>query len=207
MENALNKVTLQQLAVSWRLKENNYRKPDYITRSILPLCSRTISWKDEKDEMTDKELKRLSRVELIDIIYELQKQKDAADVRVAQLQEKLNQRELRIAQAGSIAEAAIGLNGVFEAAQDAADQYLYSIQTSTSSIQRKLDAAKAQRREIISNAEEEANRIVRESENRARAIVEAAERQASEKWDCFEKRARELIAAHAELQRQIKRGG
>ena len=41
--------------------------------------------------MTDKELKRLSRVELIDIIYELQKQKDAADVRVAQLQEKLNQ--------------------------------------------------------------------------------------------------------------------
>lgn len=62
--------------------------------------------------MTDKELKRLSRVELIDIIYELQKQKDAADVRVAQLQEKLNQRELRIAQAGSIAEAAIGLNGV-----------------------------------------------------------------------------------------------
>lgn len=63
--------------------------------------------------MTDKELKRLSRVELIDIIYELQKQKDAADVRVAQLQEKLNQRELCIAQAGSIAEAAIGLNGVF----------------------------------------------------------------------------------------------
>ena len=72
--------------------------------------------------MTDKELKRLSRGELIDIIYELQKQKDAADVRVAQLQEKLNQRELCIAQAGSIAEAAIGLNGVFEAAQAAADQ-------------------------------------------------------------------------------------
>lgn len=86
--------------------------------------------------MTDKELKRLSRVELIDIIYELQKQKDAADVRVAQLQEKLNQRELRIAQAGSIAEAAIGLNGVFEAAQAAADQYLHSIQTATSSINR-----------------------------------------------------------------------
>lgn len=157
--------------------------------------------------MTDKELKRLSRVELIDIIYELQKQKDAADVRVAQLQEKLNQRELCIAQAGSIAEAAIGLNGVFEAAQAAADQYLHSIQIATSSIQRKLDAAEAQRKEIISSAEEEANRIVREGENKARAIVEAAERQSSEKWDCFEKRARELIAAHTELQRLIKRGG
>lgn len=157
--------------------------------------------------MTDKELKRLSRVELIDIIYELQKQKDATDVRVAQLQEKLNQRELRIAQAGSIAEAAIGLNGVFEAAQAAADQYLHSIQTATSSIQRKLDAAEAQRKEIISSAEEEANRIVREGENKARAIVEAAERQSSEKWDYFEKRARELIAAHTELQRLIKRGG
>lgn len=157
--------------------------------------------------MTDKELKRLSRAELIDIIYELQKQKDAADVRVAQLQEKLNQRELCIAQAGSIAEAAIGLNGVFEAAQAAADQYLHSIQTATSSIQRKVDAAEAQRKEIISSAEEEANRIVREGENKARAIVEEAERQSSEKWDCFEKRARELIAAHTELQRLIKRGG
>lgn len=51
------------------------------------------------------------------------------------------------------------------------------------------------------------NRIVREGENKARAIVEAAERQSSEKWDCFEKRARELIAAHTELQRLIKRGG
>ena len=59
----------------------------------------------------------------------------------------------------------------------------------------------------ISSAEEEANRIVREGENKARAIVEAAERQSSEKWDCFEKRARELIAAHTELQRLIKRGG
>ena len=203
LEGALNKVTLQHLIV----KRKPLQRPDYITRSILSLCSRTISWKDEKNEMTDKELKRLTRVELIDIIYELQKQKDAADVRVAQLQEKLNQRELRIAQAGSIAEAAIGLNGVFEAAQAAADQYLHSIQTATSSIQRKLDAAEAQRKEIISSAEEEANRIVREGENKARAIVEAAERQSSEKWDCFEKRARELIAAHTELQRLIKRGG
>ena len=74
-------------------------------------------------------------------------------------------------------------------------------------IQRKLDAAEAQRKEIISSAEEEANRIVREGENKARAIVEAAERQSSEKWDCFEKRARELIATHTELQRLIKRGG
>ena len=44
--------------------------------------------------MTDKELQHLSRVELIEIIYELQKQKDAADVRMAQLQEKLNDASL-----------------------------------------------------------------------------------------------------------------
>ena len=146
--------------------------------------------------MTDRELRRLSRMELIDIIYELQKQKEAADEKMEQLQEKLNQRELRITKAGSIAEAAMGLNGVFEAAQAAADQYLRSIQNAAFDSQRKLDAAEAQRKEILSGAEK-----------KAQAIVEAAERQVSEKWDRFEKRANELIAAHEELQRLIRRGG
>ena len=70
--------------------------------------------------MTDKELKHLSRAELIDIIYELQKQSEEKDAQMQNMQAALNERTLRISKAGSIAEAAIGVNGVFEAAQAAA---------------------------------------------------------------------------------------
>lgn len=77
--------------------------------------------------MTDKEFKRLSRADLIDIIYELQRQKEAAEAQAEQLRQRLDEKEIRIAKAGSIAEAALQINGIFEAAQAVADQYLTSV--------------------------------------------------------------------------------
>ena len=157
--------------------------------------------------MTDKELKRLSRVELIDIIYELQKQKEAADAQVVQLQDQLNTRELHIAEAGSIAEAAISVNGVFEAAQAAADQYLLSIKAATANMAEKMEAAEKQRQSILQAAEQQARETLRAAEQQAQKEVADADRQAEEKWACFERRANELIEAHAELQTLVRRGG
>ena len=157
--------------------------------------------------MTDKELKRLSRVELIDIIYELQKQKEAADAQVVQLQDQLNTRELHIAEAGSIAEAAISVNGVFEAAQAAADQYLLSIKAATANMTEKMEAAEKQRQSILQAAEQQARETLRAAEQQAQKVVADADRQAEEKWACFERRANELIEAHAELQALVRRGG
>lgn len=45
-----------------------------------------------------------------------------------QLEAQLQDRELTISKAGSLAEAALPLNGVFQAAQDACDQYIYNTQ-------------------------------------------------------------------------------
>ena len=81
--------------------------------------------------MTDQELRRLSRADLIDIIYTLQQQKEQAEQQLAQAQAQLQDRQLRLANAGSIAEAALSLNGVFDAAQAAADQYLQAVRTMT----------------------------------------------------------------------------
>lgn len=157
--------------------------------------------------MTDKEFKRLSRVELIDIIYELQKQKEAADAQVVQLQDQLNTRELHIAEAGSIAEAAISVNGVFEAAQAAADQYLLSIKAATANMSEKMAATEEQRQSILQAAEQQAQETLRAAEQQAQKIVTDADRQAEEKRVCFERPANELIAAHAESQALVRRGG
>lgn len=78
--------------------------------------------------MREKKLKRLRRAELIEIIYEQQKRNEENEARIAQLEAALNERRLCLANAGSIAEAALKLNGVFSAAQAAAEQYLQSVQ-------------------------------------------------------------------------------
>lgn len=77
--------------------------------------------------MTEKELHKLKRGELLEMMLAQSREIDALRLRVGELEAKLADREIRIRQSGSIAEAALKLNGVFEAAQAAADQYLENI--------------------------------------------------------------------------------
>lgn len=78
--------------------------------------------------MTDRELRRLGRAELVDIIYELQSRNQQCEAEIEKLQKALDDKILKIASAGSIAEAALKLSGIFEAAQATADQYLASLE-------------------------------------------------------------------------------
>lgn len=80
--------------------------------------------------MTDKELRRLSRQELMDIIYQLKKNEQKLQARLEYAEQKLQERYIHLSKAGSIAEAALALNGVFEAAQKAADDYVRSVKAS-----------------------------------------------------------------------------
>lgn len=77
--------------------------------------------------MTKKELKRMSRLELLELLLEINQENERLRTQNAQLTQRLKDRQIRLNQAGSIAEAAVALNRVFEAAQAAADQYLESI--------------------------------------------------------------------------------
>lgn len=81
--------------------------------------------------MTEKELRRLGRRALIEILYEQQKQCEQLRAENEQLRAKLAERTLKLADVGSIAEASLRLNGVFEAAQAAAEQYLQSVRALT----------------------------------------------------------------------------
>ena len=151
-------------------------------------------------DMTDKELKRLSRAELIDIIYELQKQSEEKDAQMQTMQTALDERTLRMSKAGSIAEAAISVNGVFEAAQAAADQYLLSLKAAAEDTELMQAETKEKQRKILSDAEAQAAGILRRAEEQAASLNAATETQCAEKWAEFECRANELIAAHRELQ-------
>ena len=77
--------------------------------------------------MAGKELKRLSRRELVDIIYQLKKNEQEKDEALTALRAEQEEQRLRIAEAGSVAEAAVELTQLFAAAQKTADLYLQEI--------------------------------------------------------------------------------
>ncbi len=77
--------------------------------------------------MTEKELKRLSRVELLEMLLAQTKENQKLKKQLQEAQEALSDREIAIEKAGTMAEAALLLNGVFEAADQAARQYLENI--------------------------------------------------------------------------------
>lgn len=77
--------------------------------------------------MTDEELQRLGREALLQLIHQQRTRLEKLEKENEELRRKLEDRVLVMEKAGSIAEAALRLNGVFEATQRAADQYLQSI--------------------------------------------------------------------------------
>ena len=108
--------------------------------------------------MTDKEFKHLKRSDLIYIIYEYQKKQEELLEENRELREKLSDKELRIEKAGSLAEAAAKLNGLFEAAQQTADDYMSQLEFAASA------EAKKKAEAIIKEAEEKAQKIIEEAQ-------------------------------------------
>ena len=77
--------------------------------------------------MTDKELQKLSRRDLLCMLIEQSKELQALREEYNEARTALQDRTIRLEKAGSIAEASLQLNGVFEAAQAACRQYTESI--------------------------------------------------------------------------------
>lgn len=106
--------------------------------------------------MTDKEFKRLSRSQLIDIIYQLQLQIDKLTEQNQKLKQELADKRLRLRNAGNIADAALEINDCFRSAQNAAEQYLNEIKAireeTEADSQRILAQAQAAAEAIIANA-------------------------------------------------------
>ena len=150
--------------------------------------------------MTDKDLRRLSRAELLDILYEQRKRYEDSLAENQALRQQLEDRTLRIASTGSIAEAAIQVNGVFEAA----DQYLASVKAATAEMVQKTDEAQRQRETIIQDAKQQAGQIVQDAQAQADRILAEAGAQVDARWAEFQKNADALIHAHDELRSLIQ---
>lgn len=118
--------------------------------------------------MTEKELRKLSRSELLEMLVTMTEENDALRKKLSAAQEKLNDRAIKFDKVGSLAEASLELNKVFQAADEAALQYLQSIRRYCADQETKFrhleEDAQLRANAIIANAEEEARKRMEEAD-------------------------------------------
>ena len=140
--------------------------------------------------MTNKDARKLKRAELLELLIEQTEENERLAALNAQLEEKLAQRVIQLEQAGSIAEAAVGLSDVFAQAQDAANRYLETITARQEEAERTLAQAKQQAQTLLQqaseecaqrlkNAQAECEELERQTREKCRQLLAEAEQQAS----------------------------
>ena len=107
----------------------------------------------------EKELKKLTRRELVDVIYQMKKNEQRMQEEIAALEEAIGEKRIRISVAGSIAEAAVDITQIFSTAQMTADLYLHEIAC------RKAET------------EEECAKMIADAKKKVEAILSAGEAQ------------------------------
>lgn len=153
--------------------------------------------------MTDKELHKLNRKELLELMLDQSRQLDDLREQLQHAQEQLTSRQLLLNKAGSIAEASLQLNGVFEAAQAAAEQYLENIHA-LSGRQTEVcrqQAYESQQKADALLAETQSRCQAMEAETRAKceAMTRQAEAQANQAWQQAQENIQQVIDQHSAL--------
>lgn len=96
--------------------------------------------------MTDNEMRKMSRRELLELLVEQMEENEKLKKELEETKAALDDKNIIIENSGSIAQAALKLNKVFEAADEAAKQYLESVKNITRESKRKDEVLKKKRK-------------------------------------------------------------
>ena len=147
--------------------------------------------------MTDRELRKLRRVDLLELLAQVSREKEALQDQVAALQAQLAERQLNLDRAGTMAEASLRLSGVFADIDAAGAQYLYNIQQ----LSQERTAA-CERLEAETRAQADA--ILAEAQAKADAILAQAQSQADAYWADVSVRLQRFYDEHPGLRSALE---
>ncbi len=143
--------------------------------------------------MTDKELKQLSRTELLELLISQTEENERLKSKLEECEKKLQDRNISLENAGSLAEAALSLNNVFTAADSAAKQYL-------DNIARLNEQQETVCRELREKAEREAEDILK----KANESSEKLRAKADSYWKTVVAKATNILNDHDALRAAIQ---
>lgn len=127
--------------------------------------------------MDEKRLRKIGKKELLEILLSQAKRIEELEIELAKTQKKLDSKKIAIEESGSLAEASLKLNGIFEAAQKAADQYLLNVKDKCKKIEN--DAKKAcqfEKSEIIKETEKVRNPKTSKTNNSKNVVIEKSKK-------------------------------
>jgi len=177
--------------------------------------------------MSDKEIRTMDRVHLLNVLRQLELEVEDKNKQIETLTsekdaiaKQLEDRQISLEKAGSLAEASILVSGVIQAAQEAADVYLVNIKrmeaekaaaasTSEAEVKLKIDGmlqeAERKRKEIETEAAIRAETMLKDAEQK-RGAMEFEEKKRIEELQNVSKQYMEFIdKAHLTLHDMIQK--
>ena len=139
--------------------------------------------------MTERDLKKLNRTDLLELLLQQSREMEQLQDELAQAKHQLSRRTIVLNEAGSIAEAALQLNGVFAAAENACAQYIESIQ------------------HLSGQQEEICQQMLQETQAKCDKMMADAKYQSEIYWDAVNKKVEKLLDSQRGLRELLQPRG
>lgn len=168
--------------------------------------------------MTSKELKRMSRGDLLQLLIDKSQEAERLNEQLAQKESQLQQlssamenRVLSFEKAGSLAEAAVASSNLIANAQKAADLYLEGIermrQEQEAAGEALLKDARDKAEALINEAQQKCALMEADARRRCEELRRNAEQDAQHNWEELSKRLDQLSDHNAELRTMLSAEG
>lgn len=141
--------------------------------------------------MTERELKKLSRTDLLEMLIEQSRENEKLRMALEEANERLADRKMTIDKAGSLMDACLQINGVFEAAQAACLQYTENIKILSSRQEEICCRLELETKEKCSRLEKETTEKCSAQERETAEKCSAQERETTEKCSAQEQEIKE----------------
>ncbi len=137
----------------------------------------------------------LSKNEMMMVMHDQEQEIERLKAKVSELQATIDNYEIKVEEAGTLAEASAQINNLFEAAQATVETYIENM---------KKRAEKSE--EILADVQKQAEGIISEAEAVAQKRLAAADVEIDEKWAVIESRLLVLYESHKGLKELVESG-
>ena len=139
--------------------------------------------------MDGKELRKFGKKELLEILLSQAKRIEELEYELNKTKKKLESKKIIVEESGSLAEAALRLNNIFEVAQETAEMYLLNIKENCKKIENdtkkdsliKPEKMISETEEVCKKRKEEADEYLKEIELKVKDISKNKKRTETKK--------------------------
>ena len=160
--------------------------------------------------MAEYNLKKLSRADLLEMLVDQGEELEILKQKLADTEAKLYQKELIIDEAGSIADASLKLNGVFEAAQASCEQYIDNIKLLSERQQQVCEQleqeSRAKAETLLAETTEKCEIMESDMKTRCEEMLAKAKEESQAYWDEVSQRLEAFYNEHHGLRELLASG-